>query len=329
MGTGFHPELSGRENILLNGAILGMKRAEVIRRFDEIVAFAEVERFVDTAVKHYSSGMYLRLAFSVAAHLEPDILVVDEVLAVGDAGFQRKCLAKMEDVGKRGRAVVFVSHNMQAVTRLCSRAIFLDGGRVLADGPAGQVAGTYLRGASGSTAERRWPAGEQAPGNEIARLVSARVVDEDMVTQEVLKITRRIGIEMVYDVLESGRLLVPNFHFFNEDGVCMFVAADVEEDRRERPRAAGRYATTVWIPGNTLNEGAIFVAVALTTFVPEVVHFWEKDAVAFQVLDAPGESAVRVNYAGHYPGIIRPLFACETRDLPFEADVAAGRKAAP
>ena len=143
VGTGFHPELTGRENIFLNGAILGMKRAEILRRFDEIVAFAEVEKFIDTPVKHYSSGMYMRLAFAVAAHMEPEILIVDEVLAVGDAAFQKKCLGKMGDVAKHGRTVLFVSHNMNAVESLCRRVVLLADGVVIADGDPGSVIGEY------------------------------------------------------------------------------------------------------------------------------------------------------------------------------------------
>ena len=144
VGTGFHPELTGRENIFLNGAILGMSRAEITRKFDEIVNFAEVEKFLDTPVKHYSSGMYMRLAFAVAAHLEPEILVVDEVLAVGDAMFQKKCLGKMQDVSKGGRTVLFVSHNMGAVTSLCRSAIWLNGGRIVRSGPAREIVDGYL-----------------------------------------------------------------------------------------------------------------------------------------------------------------------------------------
>src|SRR3990170_4750889 len=144
VGTGFHGELTGRENVYLNGAILGMKKAEIDRKFDEIVAFSGVEKFLDTPVKHYSTGMHVRLAFAVAAHLEPDILIVDEVLSVGDARFQKKCLDKMEDVGRQGRTVLFVSHNMSAVTRLCERAMLLEEGRIVADGPAGRVVTGYL-----------------------------------------------------------------------------------------------------------------------------------------------------------------------------------------
>src|SRR5262249_15284152 len=156
VGTGFHGELTGRENLYLNGAILGMPKTEIDRKFDEIVAFAEVERFIDTPVKHYSSGMYLRLAFAVAAHLEPEVLIVDEVLAVGDASFQKKCLNKMEDVGHQGRTVLFVSHNMPAVTRLCKRVLLVDGGRVVEDGPATHVVSAYLKSGMGTTARREW-----------------------------------------------------------------------------------------------------------------------------------------------------------------------------
>src|SRR5437660_266586 len=167
VGTGFHPELTGRENVYLNGAILGMSRAEISRKFDGIVAFAEIEKFLDTPVKRYSSGMYVRLAFAVAAYLEPEILVVDEVLAVGDAQFQKKCLDKMQDVGRQGRTVFFVSHNMPAVTRLCPRAILLDEGRILRDGASHEIVSTYLRSGLGTTAVREWNDIGEAPGNDI------------------------------------------------------------------------------------------------------------------------------------------------------------------
>ncbi len=186
VGTGFHPELTGRENVFLNGGILGMTRREIRARFDEIVAFAEVEQFIDTAVKHYSSGMYLRLAFSVAAHLEPEILVVDEVLAVGDASFQRKCLAKMEDVGHLGRTVLFVSHSMSAIARLCSRTVLLDHGRVSSDGPTHAVISQYLRGGYGTTAHRGWSAAD-APGDDTVRLRAVRVRTGQGVTTDTIQ----------------------------------------------------------------------------------------------------------------------------------------------
>jgi len=175
VGTGFHPELTGRENVYLNGAILGMGREEIKRKFDEIVAFAEVERFLDTQVKHYSSGMYLRLAFAVAAHLEPEILLVDEVLAVGDASFQRRCLGKMNDVATSGRTVLFVSHNMEAVQRLCRRTVWLDEGRVERDGPTDEVVSAYLRQWSGQ--RRSAYVGEAAAEGRRAVLELAELLD--------------------------------------------------------------------------------------------------------------------------------------------------------
>jgi lipopolysaccharide transport system ATP-binding protein len=169
VGTGFHPELTGRENIYLNGTILGMRRQEVERKFDEIVDFSEVEKFIDTPVKNYSSGMYLRLAFAVAAHLEPEILMVDEVLAVGDVRFQKKCMNKVQSVGQAGRTVLFVSHNMPAITRLCQRTILLDEGRIIADGPSPQVVGAYLNAGLGTSAAREWDDPARAPGGEVVR----------------------------------------------------------------------------------------------------------------------------------------------------------------
>ncbi len=180
VGTGFHPELSGRENTFLNGAILGMSRREIARRFDEIVAFAEVAPFIDLPVKHYSSGMYLRLAFAVAAHLEPEILIVDEVLAVGDAAFQRKCLGKMNDVARQGRTVLFVSHNMDAIQRLCARCVLLDRGRITAEGPADAIVPLYLARASDLAGPETWIDLTQAArrGDGGVRILAARYVGD-------------------------------------------------------------------------------------------------------------------------------------------------------
>ncbi len=178
VGTGFHPELTGRENIYLNGAILGMRRREITRKLPEIIDFAGVSTFMDTPVKRYSSGMYVRLAFSVAAHLDPEILLVDEVLSVGDAEFQKRCLGRMEEFSSSGRTVVFVSHQMQTLARLCDRAILLDGGEIVRDGSSDEVVAYYLQSVSGTPSRRTWPDLETAPGNEHARLREVRVVDE-------------------------------------------------------------------------------------------------------------------------------------------------------
>lgn len=311
VGTGFHPELTGRENIFLNGVIMGMKREEIERKFDEIVAFAEISRFLDTPVKRYSSGMYVRLAFAVAAHLEPEILIVDEVLAVGDASFQRKCLDKMKDVSQHGRTVLFVSHNMSAVTRLCERTILLDQGKVLSDGPSHEVVSTYLRSGLGTTAKREWSSGN-GPGNGIARLLSVRVRNAHNETKDAIDIRQPVGVEMEYEVLEPGHVMMPNYHFYNEEGVNVFIASDQNPTWRSRPREAGRYSSTAWIPGNFLAEGTMIVGVALSTFDPTVIHFFERDAVAFQVVDSLDGDSARGDYAGPMPGVVRPLLNWDT-----------------
>ena len=313
VGTGFHPELTGRENIYLNGAILGMARAEITRKFDEIVAFAEVEKFIDTPVKHFSSGMYMRLAFAVAAHLEPEILLVDEVLAVGDGRFQRKCLDKMQDVGRQGRTVLFVSHNMPAITRLCPRTILLDAGRIIGDGPSSQVVGAYLSSGLGTTAERIWPDLNTAPGNDIVRLCAVRVCTEDGIVNDALDIRRPIGIEMEYEVLQPGHVLAPNYHFYNEGGVYSFVACETDPAWAGRARSVGRYVSTAWIPGNLLSEGTLLVGAAISTMDSVVVHFYERDAVAFQVIDSMDGDSARGGYAGPMPGVVRPLLEWSTR----------------
>lgn len=307
VGTGFHPELTGRENIFLNGSILGMGRLEIRRKFDEIVAFSEVEQFLETPVKHYSSGMYVRLAFAVAAHLEPEILVVDEVLAVGDAQFQRKCLGKMSDIAKQGRTVLFVSHNMSAVTRLCERAILLGDGRIQNQGPVNEVVGSYVASALSCSALRAWPNGENAPGDEIVRLHQVRIRDQKGTTCDTIDIRQPVGVEMDYEVLTPGHVLIPNFHFYNQDGTCAFILHDFNSGWRDRVREPGVYRSVAWIPGNFLAEGTLLVGGAVTTYMPLVVHFYKRDAVAFQVIDTLEGDSARGDFVGHLPGVVRPI----------------------
>ncbi|MBA2527497.1 MAG: ABC transporter ATP-binding protein [Pyrinomonadaceae bacterium] len=316
VGTGFHPELTGRENIYLNGATLGMRRSEIERKFDEIVAFAEIQKFLDTPVKRYSSGMYMRLAFAVAAHLEPEILIVDEVLAVGDARFQRKCLDKMQDVGQQGRTVLFVSHNMPAITRLCRRTVLLDAGTVLKDGPPHEVVSAYLGSGLGTSAVRQWPDLDKAPGNDIVRLRAARVCAEDGQAIDALDIRKPVGIEMEYEVLKSGSILVPNLHFYNEEGICVFVAGDYDPAWRGKSRPKGRYVSTAWVPGNLLSEGSLIVGLAVSTMNPITIHFYERDAVAFQVIDSLDGDSARGDYAGSMRGAVRPLLRWTTSFSP-------------
>ena len=221
VGTGFHRELTGRENIYLNGTILGMTKKEVDRKFDEIVDFSDVERFIDTPVKRYSSGMAVRLAFAVAAHLEPEILIVDEVLAVGDVMFQKKCISKMQDVRKQGRTVLFVSHNMPAVSMLCNRAILLSAGQVVMDGSPHEVISRYLNSDEGVPSKREWPDPAGAPGRDVTRLGSIRVVGRDGRTVSSVDVRDDVGIEMVFDVLQPGYKLLPHYWFYNEEGAMM------------------------------------------------------------------------------------------------------------
>jgi lipopolysaccharide transport system ATP-binding protein len=317
VGTGFHPDLTGRENVFLNGAILGMSRSEIKRKFDEIVSFAEIERFLDTPVKRYSSGMYVRLAFAVAAHLEPEILVVDEVLAVGDAEFQKKCLDKMDDAGHTGRTVLFVSHNMQAVTRLAQRCILLDKGRVRLDGPAQRVASAYLSSGLGTTAAREWSDVSTAPGDDVVRLCAVRVRSEDGELVDTVDIRRPVGIELEYEVLQPGYVFHPHFGVRNEDGVMLFVAQDVDATWRRRRRPTGRYVSTGWIPGNLLAEGPLSILVVLMTLEPEHAHAVVPDAVMFRVVDSlSARDTARGDYLRPIPGVMRPLLQWTTAYTP-------------
>lgn len=311
VGTGFHPELTGSENIYLNGAILGMGRAEIRRKFDEIVDFAEMEKFIETPVKHYSSGMYMRLAFAVAAHLEPEILVVDEVLAVGDMSFQKKCLNKMEDVGQQGRTVLFVSHNLPAITRLCARAVLLDEGRVVRDGPAHQVAGAYLNFGLGTMAVREWKDPAIAPGNDIVKMCAVRVRGEDGDITDAVDIRKPVCIEMEYDVLKPGHVLSLHFEFHNESGVA-FGTLDHDPLWRRRPRPAGHYISKAWVPGNFLSEGTLLVDSWLGNSDPHIPYCWLRDVVAFQVIDSLDGDTARGDYAGPFPGAVRPLLKWTT-----------------
>ena len=313
VGTGFHNELSGRENIYLNGAILGMKRREIDAKFDEIVAFSELEEFLDTPVKHYSSGMYMRLAFSIAAHLEPEILIVDEVLAVGDINFQRKCLNAMRDVSQAGRTVLFVSHNMSAVSRLCNRAIWLKNGELKLDGETAQVVNAYRYEQSQTGSEKVWTDPAMAPSDEVTRLQRLRVHDESGKTSSSLDIRRRVGVEMTYEVTKDGFVLIPNIHFYNEEGVCLFISHDWFSGWRYRPKDVGTYTSTVWIPGNYLSEGVIFVTAALSTYKPFIVHFVARDAVSFNVVDTKEGDSSRGDFAGPIPGLVRPVLDWETK----------------
>jgi lipopolysaccharide transport system ATP-binding protein len=307
VGTGFHPELTGRENIYLNGAILGMKRREIRQKLGEIVEFSGVETFLDTPVKRYSSGMYVRLAFSVAAHLEPEILFVDEVLSVGDAEFQARCLGRMEDLGATGRTVLFVSHNMQAVSQLCDRALLLQGGMVVQDGSSENVVARYLQSAAGAGSERVWHDLERAPGDHLVRLRSVRIVDDDGLTVDYVDVRKPVGIELAFRVLGHGPPVIPKIKL-SAGGHIAFNAMDVDR-RWHEPSPQGDYVATAWIPGNLLNEGLVTVDAAVCSIdSPKLYHHASfHEAVSFHVQDpAEGDSA-RGSFAGQWRGVVRPL----------------------
>jgi lipopolysaccharide transport system ATP-binding protein len=323
VGTGFHQELTGRENVFLSGVILGMSRAEITRKFDEIVAFAEMEKFIDTPVKHYSSGMYTRLAFSVAAHLDPEILIVDEVLAVGDTRFQKKCLTKMSAAGRAGRTVLFVSHNMGTIARLCSRALLLEGGRLVQDGPSHEVVSAYLHGGSGTTAAREWSDAATAPGRDVARLRAVRARAGDGGLAQVVDVRQAVTIEMEYDVLQPGFVLLPQQQLFNEEGVHVCSLYDTDPAWRKRDRPVGRWITSVTIPANFLAEGMIFVRSVMGTLNPTTEQFSRSEAVAFRVVDAMEGPSARGDFTGTIEGIVRPLLPWTNRMIPEGEHAAA------
>lgn len=313
VGTGFHPDLTGRENIFLSGAILGMRRTEIERKFDEIVAFSELERFIGTSVKWYSSGMYVRLAFSVAAHLEPEILMMDEVLAVGDAAFQQKCMDKMREIRQQGRTILFVSHDMAAITRLCKRAVLIEHGEISADGEPREVVNRYLSSSWKTGALREWTDSQNAPGNEIVRLRRVRVRSEAGETIAAVDIRKPFGVEVTYEVLEAGHALVPTLEFYNEEGTELFSTHDTNHDWHRHPRACQQYTSTVWIPGNLLAEGSLLAQVSIMSHFPATVqHAYEPNAVAFQVIDSQTGDSARGEYAGPMPGVVRPLLRWTT-----------------
>ncbi len=307
VGTGFHPELSGRDNIFLNGAILGMTKKEIRRKFDEIVDFAGVERYIDTPVKRYSSGMYVRLAFGVAAHLEPEILIVDEVLAVGDAEFQKKCLGKMKDVSdKEGRTVLFVSHNMTAMNSLCDKAIYMRNGKIQQSGQTAEIINIYLSSGSEIVTKNTWSNGDM-PGDDVARLIGARLIDEDGNNIDAVDFYRASAMEFTYEVLKEGFYPVPNLHLYNQKGDLVLIST---ESVNAPLNKKGTYKTTVRVPAHFLNDGRYIAGIAASTMIPERVHFFTPEALIFDVIE---DMNLRdTEYRGAMPGVIRPKFQWET-----------------
>jgi homopolymeric O-antigen transport system ATP-binding protein len=310
VGTGFDQELTGLENIYLSGAILGMRKAEIDRKLDEIVAFSEVGQFIDTPVKRYSSGMYVRLAFAVAAHLEPEILIVDEVLAVGDAVFQRKCLGKMSDVAGEGRTVLFVSHNMAAITRLCRWGIWLDGGQLKDFGAAEEVVASYFAAGVQSLGELTFderPA--EAPGSEFIRLVAVRVRSSDGQVTTSIDARSSVGVEIEYEILRPAASLRVGFSLTAHDGTVVLSSTDA--DSHDGERTPGRHVSCGTIPGTFLNYGQYFLSIGSDTPMIQS-HFFLDRALSFTVEQTGGLGA---HISDGRQGLLRPALPWTTRRL--------------
>ncbi|MCD4780886.1 MAG: ABC transporter ATP-binding protein [Candidatus Omnitrophica bacterium] len=299
IGTGFHPELTGRENIYLNGAILGMKKKEIDSKFEEIVDFSGIPKFIDTPVKRYSSGMYVRLAFAVAAHLEPEILLVDEVLAVGDVEFQKKCLGKMKNVSKSGRTILFVSHNMQAIKQLCTQTIILDKGRMIFSGSAESAVDKYLGDGLSLKGEQIWDHTQTAPGDDIVRVHSVRVMNTDNRSRTQFDVRDPMTIELKYTVYEDGHQLATQIYLFNDAGQVILNTKDNKDSPwGDRCIPKGSYCARCTVPADLINEGQISIGIGIGTVGPSyfIGHVTIYDAVIFAVTDAFDPEGVRGNY---------------------------------
>ena len=311
VGTGFHPELTGRENIYLNGAILGMKQDEIKRSFDAIVDFAGIEKFLDTPVKRYSSGMYVRLGFSIAAHLDPEILIVDEVLAVGDSEFQKKCLGKMRDVSESGRTLIFVSHNLTAIQSLCNKAFYFEKGRLIDQGDSTHIITSYLSRVSQKNLEKNWHSLEDAPGNDQVRIKSCRLIPH---YQDNLKhIDVRTPFELYFEFwnLEESAELNLSLHLYSYTGECIFNVGTPSQNC-----AKGLVSATCHIPGHFLNDGSYIVSVMVVKDTSSVLYNLE-EALSFDIEDY----RENVTWYGKWPGYIRPQLDFSIRQTePVEND---------
>jgi homopolymeric O-antigen transport system ATP-binding protein len=309
VGTGFHPELTGRENIYLNGTILGMKRPEIEKKFDEIVEFSEIGKFIDTPVKRYSSGMYVRLAFAVAAHLEPEILVVDEVLAVGDFAFQRKCLEKMEDVSTGGRTVLFVSHNMGSINRLCNRAVLLRKGEVTAVGPTASVINKYMKESIAGEAQYSQESDPEKPMN----LLETSVVNQEGIIGAQFGYDEPVTIRVKYEINEPVRGCYVGIELLTSIGVSVLTTADHDADvEMLEDRQPGVYEAEVAIPREFLNPGEYMVRIWIADGFA-VVAYERVDALRFSVMDTgtPGSHFGQDSRRS----LLQPIFPWQTKDL--------------
>ncbi|MGA1977583.1 MAG: ABC transporter ATP-binding protein [Bacteroidales bacterium] len=307
VGTGFHPELTGRENIYLNGAILGMTKAEIRGKFDEIVDFSGCELYIDTPVKRYSSGMYVRLAFAVAAHLEPEILIVDEVLAVGDAEFQKKAIGKMQDVStKEGRTVLFVSHNLLSIQRLCNKSILLDKGNIISSGSTDKVVSQYISEKLSLVSEVKYDQLDQK--NKEIEVISAICTDSENNIKNTFHATEDIYLKFAYRTNRGNLKFIHGLNIYNEQEINVFNSHDTTSDiRRLRITAKQTLHVQCIIPRNFLNEGIYSVAFALFSPEPFFVYNHQLEILRFRVIDLVDGKSARGEYVGSFPGVVRPI----------------------
>ena len=316
VGTGFHPELTGRENIYLNGAILGMTKREIETKFDEIVDFAGVEKFLDTPIKHYSSGMYVRLAFAVAAHLEPEILLIDEVLAVGDAEFQKKCLGKMEDVARQGRTILFVSHNLVALKSLCNTSILIKNGHILKTGDTNSVIQEYLSQESTLEGKICWEQ-KNAPGDNRVKLKSIEIISEGENTAYP-SVDKDLTVKLSYWNFEQGARRFISFHILNAMGQILFTSSNSKSASAQydswidRNYPEGLFSTSCTIPSNLLNPGKHYVDLYLNGTMAVDHIILKKNLISFEVKET---QEWRTDYLGEWIGAVRPKLSWETQQI--------------
>jgi len=335
VGTGFHPDLTGRDNVFMNGAILGMNRPEVVAKFDDIVSFSGVEKFIDTPVKRYSSGMFVRLAFSVAAFLEPEILIVDEVLSVGDQQFQNRCIQRLQDIIKEGRTVLFVSHGAGQIRKLCTRAICLQGGEIICDDEANASLEHYqasLRNSGMGIDEHEQVENEQVeeesspeiiyqeieqPGDEVVKIHSCRIVDALGNIIKEGSISQGFRLEFTYKVLQEGFPLRPACIVSDELGNILFWTGDTSLDSRNVPPAPGYYSTRIEFPERYFSPGKLLFTFGVGEDTETgYSHALANDALSIRLMDDWNDKLIRGAYQGVLPGFIRPLLKWTTSISP-------------
>jgi lipopolysaccharide transport system ATP-binding protein len=312
VGTGFHPELTGRENIYLNGSILGLKKVEITKQLDAIIDFSGVEKFIDSPLKHFSSGMQLRLAFAVAAHLEPEILLIDEILAVGDAEFQKKCIGKMEEVSREhGRTILFVSHNFDSIRKFCEISILIKNGIIINKGATEKIITEYVSNHLITRADQSWPDGIFSYDKKI-KLHRVWLHTFKNNTASRFATAEKIGISAEYEIIDDNVTLTHGINVFNQENSNVFNSHDTVKSLENRKTEKGIYKTTVWIPGNLLPEGIFSVGFALFMSNPVDIFIQKQNAVSFEVYTDFSVPSARGNYTEDFPGIIRPLLKWET-----------------